>query len=783
MLDLPGKLVTRYWLPVLAVWAALLAFMLVFAPRIQADSDDSTFLPDGVPSRVAVQQIEDSFDNPPALSVAAVLVERPGGLTGMPALAASTQPAEPTGDWAYLVRLSQRIQASAAGEGWGVLSPADPKRPFLRGSLVSPDSQAAVIRVDLPQGFVAQRSTEAVDRLLRYMKDAQPPPGLDVALSGSASYGRDYFLATQTSLGRTTVVSIIAVIVILLLTYRAVLAAAISLLTVTAAVIISVSILAIGSHHGWSVSLIVELFTIVIGYGAGVDFSLFFLSRYHEELGHCPPPVTRGHCRDAIIRALVGTTPAIIASAGTVAAGLALMYVATFKVFRTAGPAVAISVVISCLASLTLTPVLAYVMGPQTFWPRRMSRPGDAHVGFWDRLATFAVSRPRRLLIVGLAVLVPLAVFGLRQKVVYDTLADLPPAAQSVRGAAMFARHFPRGEMAPVKVLIRTERTISQADWLDIAAAVDAAVLKLDTVQRVRSAAHPLGESRDGAAAPEYSRDVLDPAKDTLLNGVLHRLLRERFPTEVAPRYLGREGRAAYCEIALTVPPYSIVALDSIRPLQDALDAAVRSAPAAARAQPRVYIAGDTAQMGDLRTVTDRDFWRVGLLVVVAIILIVTLLVRDLAVALFVMFATMLTYGAALAVTGGIFHVLFGTAGPDWKVEFFLFVILVAVGQDYNLFVLTRITEERHRLPQPDATRHAIARTGTIISCCGLIMAATLGSLASSPLRLLQELGVAFIVGLLLDTFLVRPLMVPAFVLWAKRLNGRKGLTDETPTA
>jgi RND superfamily putative drug exporter len=117
---------------------------------------------------------------------------------------------------------------------------------------------------------------------------------------------------------------------------------------------------------------------------------------------------------------------------------------------------------------------------------------------------------------------------------------------------------------------------------------------------------------------------------------------------------------------------------------------------------------------------------------------------------------------------------MFGITGPDWKVEFFLFVILVAVGQDYNLFMLTRIMEERRTQPLQPAVQAAIARTGSIISYCGLTMAATLGSLVASPLRLLQELGVAFMVGLLIDTFLVRPLMVPAFILVFRRMRGRK---------
>ncbi len=491
-------------------------------------------------------------------------------------------------------------------------------------------------------------------------------------------------------------------------------------------------------------------------------------------------------CGDAVLRALRGTGPAIVASAGTVAAGLALMCLAQFKVFSTAGPAVATSVVVSCIASLTLTPALAYLTGPTTFWPRLHSgRPGakDRSGRFWNRLAAFTVRRPLLILVIGLAVLAPLAVYGWSQEVVYDTLADLPADRPSVRGAEMFRRHFPRGEMSPVRVLVRTEQPLGEADWARVAMAVDARLKDRPRVQETRSLVHPLGRDKWIEVRPlafrvraEFSADLLDEGKDNVLKALLNRRLRRLFAEEVAPRYIARDCRAALWEVAIDLPSYSNQALNELGPLADAIGQAVESVPAAAQAAPRVMLAGDTAQMRDVRQVTDRDFWVVGGLVVGAIILIVVLLIRDLPVALFVMVATILTYGAALGLTAWGFRAAFGTPGPDWKVEFFLFVILVAVGQDYNLFMLTRIVEERRFAPLRAATGSAIARTGAIISCCGLIMAATLGSLASSPLRLLQELGAAFVIGLLLDTFLVRPLMVPAFVLLFRRMD-REGAT------
>ena len=816
MFELLGRLVTRSQVLVAIAWAAVLATMLWVAPPMKdvQNNDDTVALPATVPSHQAADLLHEEFGQPFAQAVAAVVIERAGGLTGLPreaavsplfvnasqpdvvssrplldapqsapsvATAPTTPPAIGDDDWSYLSRLANTIQDRGRSHLWDIRSPTD---PALFPILVSADRKAAVIRVALPHSFVSEDSVDAVDWLQRQVRAASPPTDLRCAVTGSAGYGRDYAAATRESLKRTTLVTVVAVIVILLLAYRALLAAVLSLVTVAVSVVITVSILAIGGQHGWSVSTIVELFAIVIGFGAGVDFSLFFLSRFHEELSRQAEPVDRAASRQAAVRALVGTGPAILASAGTVAAGLALMAMAEFRTFSTAGPTVSISVVVACLASLTLTPALASLIGPATFWPRSKPQVDSAapRVALWDRIACWTVGRPVRILLIGLAVLIPLAAAGWRQPVVYDTLADLPRNNASVVGGKMFARHFPLGEMAPATLLVKLDRRLDAATWLRLTAAVDAALAREPLVEQVRSAAHPLG-----GGGMEFRPEDVASAGANLLSQIRSGLFKgdfvkgNAFNNRVAPVYLSPSRTTAQWQIALKAQPYTVIAMDALGPIQRTVEKAVSESGVALSQKPRVLIAGDTAQMRDLCKVTDHDFLVVGLLAVAAIVLIVTALVREFLVAAFVMLATVLTYGAALALTGWIFQAITGMPGIDWKVMFFLFVILVAVGQDYNLFMLTRIMEEHRTQPLNIATGLAIGQTGAIISSCGLIMAATLGSLASSPLRLLHQLGVAFIIGLLIDTFLVRPLMVPAFVLATRRfsrIRRRRSCTD-----
>ncbi len=185
----------------------------------------------------------------------------------------------------------------------------------------------------------------------------------------------------------------------------------------------------------------------------------------------------------------------------------------------------------------------------------------------------------------------------------------------------------------------------------------------------------------------------------------------------------------------------------------------------------RAHLAGATAEMMDIRTVTQADFYRVAALSLCVIYVMVVVLLRDAVLAAFMVASTVLSYFATLGAAFWVFTGLLGHAGLDWKVEVFLFVVMVAVGVDYNIFLASRLSQEARRLPGKLAICRAVIHTGPVISSCGLIMAATLGSLMAGDLTLLHQLGFALALGMLIDSFLVRPLLLPAFAA----LSGRTG--------
>jgi RND superfamily putative drug exporter len=231
---------------------------------------------------------------------------------------------------------------------------------------------------------------------------------------------------------------------------------------------------------------------------------------------------------------------------------------------------------------------------------------------------------------------------------------------------------------------------------------------------------------------------------------------------QVRSEYLSGDGRACRLSVILEQPALSNPAMATLAQLRRAC---LRALPAGFN----LHLAGATAEMADVRSVTQRDFYRVAALTLAVVFLIVLALLRDAVLSGLMVASTVLSYLATLGATWWFFTALAGSSGLDWKVEVFLFVVMVAVGQDYNIFLAGRLAEESLRAPPRQAARAAIIHTGGVISSAGLIMAATLGSLASGDLALLVQLGFAFALGMLVDTFLVRPLLLPAAAVLTRR--------------
>jgi RND superfamily putative drug exporter len=453
---------------------------------------------------------------------------------------------------------------------------------------------------------------------------------------------------------------------------------------------------------------------------------------------------------------------------------------AEFAKVRCAGPAIALSLVVALVASLTLTPALLALLGRAVFWPRALPTRADlGHGSLWDRVSRAVVARPVAVLVACLVVLMPLALLGFRLKPNYKPMGELSPTADSVQGLDVIQRHFTAGETGPITVLLTSSGDWTSPEGRRVLAHLSRGFGFLDNVAEVRSLTQPLG-----TPLPEMPR--LPPA-DT--KGVLGAMLKSvqknvdgvREQTDRATRdfYLADlpgapDGRThvARLDVVLRSDPFapqSAATLDLIQTwLRDRLPG-----EAAGLGDVGAECYGVTVNARDLARVTESDRRRVNLLVLGGVLAILVVLVRRLWLAAYLLATVLVSYLAALGATA-----LAGTlwngrplGEVDWRVPFFLFTILVAVGEDYNILIIDRALKERRRHGTDAGMRRALARTGGTITSCGLIMAGTFATLMFGGLGTLVQCGFALAFGVLLDTFVVRPFLVPAFTLLVWRVR------------
>jgi len=501
-------------------------------------------------------------------------------------------------------------------------------------------------------------------------------------------------------------------------------------------------VLSLLAQAGWAVSSIEKMFTVVLLFGAGTDYALFWISRYREEWLAKVDRVT------AVRHTMEAVGPAIVASAGTIIFGLAMMIAADFVLSHNAGKVLGVVLALALAASLTLAPALAVVMGDRLFWPGRMT--GRGVIGqrqIWPRLGAMVVTRPGRVLIVGLVMMAFPIWTALRMEFRYDTIAELPPGCSSSRGADIGQDHFPPGGAFATTLVVKhpglkdaeLARQFSQQLTADLSA--------IDGMTDVRSLTEPLG----------LEKRLRDQG----------RMLTVLAPEEVSTEYMAADPPSIRFEFVTKYQPFVEGAFSAV---DKARGQSAKTAEAKLGNGAEVLACGLTPYMIDIRDYSTADHKRVSILVVAVILLIVVLLIRDLPLSIFMLTATLMTYLATLGICEWVFVGLLGQDGVDWKAKLFLFVIIVAVGQDYNIFLVSRLFQESRHFSHAEAAERAVVRTGSIISSCGVIMAATLGSLMASGLKLMEQLGFAMCTGILIDTFIVRPLLIPSFYLILRKV-------------
>ncbi|WP_235508271.1 MMPL family transporter [Agromyces sp. Soil535] len=729
MIESPARRSSRRvptWLRILIpsvlilVWLALLGVGGSAFSQVSkvATNDQSQFLPaDSEATRV--QESSAAFRGDDAIP-AVVVVQRDGGLTD---------------DDLVLIDEATATLAGVDGVVHDGVSP--PVR--------SDDGEAVEVFVMIDvevkaSATVAELRAELADGL-----SAAEASGLTVAVTGPAGLAADIAGAFSGIDGLLLLVALAAVFVILVIVYRSPLLPVIVLGTSMAALSVAV-LVAVALARAGIVLLTGQtqgiLFILVIG--ATTDYSLLYIARYREALA------VHERNWDATSAALRGAWEPVVASGGTVVAGLLMLLFSALNSNKALGPVAAIGIVCAVLAALTLLPALMLWAGRAAFWPRRVpARPSEAAAsvpgtaatmparGLWPAVARLVGRRPRIVWIVSTLLLGVMAL-GLT-----ELDADGVPQSEFVLGAseardgqAVLGDHFPAGSGTPALI-------VAPDDAIEETAEV---VLGTDGVAglAVLSETSPTGTlpvTEDGVQVPHISG--AEGAAPTVRDGQV------------------------LLQATLDHPGDSLEAEAVVTELRAAL----------ASTDGDVLVGGTSAIALDTAAAAVHDRNLVMPLVLGVILLILIVLLRSLVAPLLLVGSVVLSFAAALGVSALVFNGVFAFPGADPTVPLYGFVFLVALGVDYNIFLMSRVREESLGHGTRAGIPRGLIATGGVITSAGLVLAATFAALGVLPILFLAQISFIVAFGVLLDTFLVRSLLVPALsydlggaIWWPSRL-------------
>ncbi|WP_372632388.1 MMPL family transporter [Cohnella sp.] len=518
--------------------------------------------------------------------------------------------------------------------------------------------------------------------------------------------------------------TVLLVLVLLLLIYRSPILALLPLVAVGFAYGVISPLLGWMASEGWIVvdGQAISIMTVLL-FGAGTDYCLFLISRFRQLLK------TEQSKAKALLAAITGSSGAIAMSGLTVVIALLALLAAEFGAYQRFAVPFSLAILIMGIASLTLVPAMLAIIGRASFYPfvprtPEMQRERAARKGkpapaapkeprnWAGRIVT---GKPWTVLVVCVLLLGGLAAVTPQIKFTYDLLSSFPKDMESREGFATIGEQFSPGELAPAKIIVDTEGLS-----VDLSAKL-AALPYVDVVSEPQ-----VGQSNPNIVAYEVQFDL---------------------------------------------NPYSIEAMNHIPELrtvaeQALAEAGVLSSQAGIMSpETRVWIGGQTAEQYDNRATGERDTRLVIPIVIGLISLLLLLYLRSVVATVYLVLTVIVSFFSALGLGWLIVHYGMGAEAIQGAIPLYSFVFLVALGEDYNIFMISSIWQKRKRMPLKQAIKEGVGETGAVITSAGLILAGTFAVLATLPIQVLVQFGTITAIGVLLDTFVVRPFLVPAITL------------------
>jgi putative drug exporter of the RND superfamily len=814
-----AKFALKYKIPIIIIWVVASVVLFIFAPSLSevGVTDDTQFLPRNTESNQALELLRQKFTGPEPLGSALVVVYNQQGLTD-----SDFQAARNLRDWL--------LSPNAPKVVTGITSIFD--NNALRSTLISQDQTTMLISIDLSQVSTSAVSRGAVSAIREHIQEQHYPA--QVYITGDAGVATDILTSIQNTIDRATLVTIILVIVLLLMIYRSPVAILVPLITIGLSYLVARGIAGFIGASGVNVSSLVDAYLVVTLFGIGTDYCLFMVSRFKEELiqndrrlaiessvRHIGPVILASAA--TVIVALLclsisqfgmNRTSGYILAIGvaiTLLAGLTLTpsLISLFggillwpaKLQQNQRSASSwwsrIGRQITHRPLVFLIPIIIVLALPYMALPKlnysaalldQMPQNIESVEGYDVLKARFATGAldPLKLIIENPGKNLTTPDSG-------KAIADIADSLQKVNEVSR-VRYFssPAGQLAQFSQQSQSlgnNLSLTNLGQLSFFSTLgqNLSSIAIDYPGITRStnfqqAAAGLSQistlsSKIKTSSPQDVPELVNQIKQ-LSTGIAPKLQAladefnlhsdSSFTTWLKQTYFSSDGTVTRMDVLLSSDPYSSKSIDSVGKVREVAGNAIK---ASSLAGANYYVGGTSAGQADILSVNGSDFVRVLALAIIGILLVTGILLRSLIAPLYMILTVLFNFGATMGISVWLFIDVLKQNSMIYMLPIFVFVILIAVGSDYNIFLVSRIREEAHRNSLKEAICNAIANTGGVITSCGIILAGTFGALTTASLQMVFQVGAAIGIGVLIDTFLVRALLVPAIATLVGKLN------------
>lgn len=580
--------------------------------------------------------------------------------------------------------------------------------PEQRAAFLSDNGKTFFAPLTLPEGMEGKE----VHELISSIKDEVAKnidEGVEISWTGPAAIASD----AVELFSRADVVLLLStigiILILLLVIYRSPLLTLIPL--VGAAIVYAVVDRVIGLSASAGLftveSQALSIMTILL-FAVVTDYSLLIFSRYREELKK------HDSVDDAMRETMRHVKEPIFFSGSTIVLGVATLFFTVYEPYRNFAPVFAIAAGAMLIAGLTLLPALFALIGRKAFWPviPKFGEETKDKKTVWGKVAKKVTKRPV-LFMIPITLLLLLGAWNVtNMEESYDLIESFPEDLSSRVGYDRLSDSFSAGSLAPGTLLFVSEKG-----------------LKVEELE------------------PIVDQIKAKPGIESI---------------SVLGEPLSEDGKSVKFSITFAGNPYDVKAFDTVLEIRDESQAMLKEADIA---NTEVFIAGESAKNADLRDIDKSDTRLVMIMMTVLITIMLGLQTRSIIAPIYMMGTILLSYAATLGLSLFLFDIFLGLEAISYRIPLYTFVFLIALGVDYSIMLIARIREEMKNHPFEDAVRLGLERTGGVISSAGLILAATFLVLATMPIYELKLFGFIMALGILIDTFIVRPLLIPAILI------------------